>query len=228
VTKIDADDIASTLEDWSLTLTDPGAAPPRGLPKRWQSVAASTDPAVRVESAYALWNPDFLALVPQFADALRRRFLDVRIGLTEDGLTMVYVARADSGGYVTWVGYDPATFGETPQFWDCFPGPLQTFLREVHAGFTSGSPLSYGPSRPRDMATLAERAGFPDGIPGWNDEADIDSTRLLQIAKDGGLLRFCVSPDVGPGEIALVYQGDIDPVELGPEFDKLMMSRLDS
>jgi Transposase len=36
-----------------------------------------------------------------------------------------------------------------------------------------------------------------------------------------------ISPDIGPGEIALVYQGDIDPVELEPKPDKLMMSRLE-
>jgi hypothetical protein len=46
------------------------------------------------------------------------------------------------------------------------------------------------------------------------------------IATDGGLLRLCLSPDLAAGEVALVYECDVERRELGTEFDELMVSRL--
>jgi hypothetical protein len=74
------------------------------------------------------------------------------------------------------------------------------------------------------MDTLANLSDWPEGIPDW--EADIASTRLLQISTDGGILCYCLSPDLAPGQVALVYEGDVDPQDFGAELDQLMMSRL--
>jgi hypothetical protein len=81
--------------------------------------------------------------------------------------------------------------------------------------------------RPVHMQTIAEMADLPDGIPEWDEDAEIASTRLLVISSDGGLLYYCLSPDLDPGQVALVYEGDIDPKDFGSELDKLMMARLD-
>jgi hypothetical protein len=226
VAQIERDEIASTLSRWSLTFVEPDSGEASLIPEPWQPIVRSPDRQTRQQTALALWNREFLDLVPRFAAALATRFVDVRACLTDDCPVLVYVAQADSGGHVSWVGYDPGTFGAPPPFWDSFPGSLQAFLREVHAGFVSGSRTSFGPLRPRDMDTLANLGDFPEGIPGWEDDADISSTRLLRITTDGGLLNYCVSPDLAPGQVALVYEGDIDPQDLGSEVDDLLMSRL--
>jgi hypothetical protein len=122
-------------------------------------------------------------------------------------------------------GFDPRTFGEPPPFWQSFPQPLRVFLHEVHAGFIS-SGAGFGPLPPSHMQTLAKLADFPDGIPMWDEMAEIASTRLVLVASDGGLMRFCLSPDLTPGQVALVYEGDVDPQDLSTELDELMMSRL--
>jgi hypothetical protein len=214
--------IEAALGELTVRLAPPGAA----VPPLWTDIVAATDPAERVRLAVARWNRDFLALIPTFADALRTRFVDVRHGTDGDLPVLVYVAESKSGGYVTWVGYDPATFGTEPKFWEHFPGPLRTFLRDVHAGFVSYSWMSFGPMRPDHMQTIAELADFPDGVPGFDDEAEIGSTRLLPLCNDGGLLYYCVSPELAAGRIALVYEGDVDPKDFGPEFDEMLTSRL--
>jgi hypothetical protein len=42
------------------------------------------------------------------------------------------------------------------------------------------------------MRTLAEIAGNPGSVPGWDEEAEVAS-RLVLVATDGGLLRLCLS-----------------------------------
>lgn len=220
---MDEDGISATLHNWSLLFAGPEN--PSLVPEEWGPIVQSEDPQERCRAALSLWNDSCLDLLPRFADALRNRLTDVRVGFTDGCPVLVYAFRAGDGALVTWVGYHPSTFSE-PRFWESFPQPLQEFLRTVHAGFTSGSRTSFGVARPVLMQTLAELADFPDGIPGWDDAADISSTRLLQICSDGGILYYCVSPDIERGSIALVYEGDIDPRYLGPELDDLMMSRL--
>ncbi len=209
------------LRDWSLSFAEVGAAELPRIPEQWRPIHSSTDPAERVRAAVALWNKDFLELVPRFAGALPT-FVDVRVYLAGGTPALVYVADQQ----VAWVGFDPHTSSGPPPFWDSFPDPLRVFLRDVHAGFISGGGAGFGPLPPKDMQTLAAVAGFPDGIPGWDEEADIASTRLVLVATDGGLTRLCLSPDLQPGQVALVYEGDIEPEDFGTELDELMMSRL--
>ena len=159
-------------------------------------------------------------MVPRFAHTLRDQLLDVLPCLVDGEPTLIYV----TSDYITWIGWDPRGTEKLPPFWDRIPAPLQTFLHQVHAGFTAPDGESYGPMQPAYMQTLADLAGWPEGIPGW-DEQEIPTTRLLRIAKDSGNLEYCVSPDLPPGKVALVYEGDIDPHDLAPELDELMTRR---
>ncbi|GAB3814700.1 hypothetical protein [Micromonospora zhanjiangensis] len=225
MTEADPVEVAAALDGTPPTLVRPDSADLDRLPEPWLPIAHGTDPAARLATALALWNPGLLGLLPRFAEALRTRFVDVRTGIIDDCPVLLYAAPGDNGRLACWVGYDPGSFGDPPPFWDSFPEPLREFLRTVHAGFVSGSRLSYGPVRPRHMDTLADLSDWPDGIPDW--EADIASTRLLQLCTDGGgILSYCLSPDLDPGQVALVYEGDVDPQDLGPELDQLLMSRL--
>src|SRR5262245_41658539 len=105
------------------------------MPAAWRPVVDAIDPAARRDAAFALWNRDLLELLPRFANVLGGRLVDVRAVLTRDSAALVYVVDAGGGAYLSWVGFDPGSFGEPPPFWDSFPSPLRTFLREVHAGF---------------------------------------------------------------------------------------------
>ncbi len=198
------------------------------LPEQWVPIATGSDAAARRRTALGLWNPGFLDLVPEFAAALNTRFLDVRVAIVDGDPALVYVTRDGTGAAVSWLGLDPRTFGEPPTFWEIFPDPLRIFLREVHAGFVSGPEAAFGPLPPAYMRTLADDAGFPEGIPGWEQNAEIPSTRLVRIATNGWLLDYCLSPDLPPDTVALVYEGDVDPQELGPELDELMMKQFET
>ena len=79
---------------------------------------------------------------------------------------------------MTWLGYDPRSFGEEPEFWELIPSELQTFLREVHAGFVSRAYDRYGPIQPTEMQTLAAFAGDPEGLEDGDETQEIASTRL--------------------------------------------------
>jgi hypothetical protein len=216
---LDLTKVAATLEGWSCNFigTDPDAV--ARLPRHWRAIALATDPGTRRRTTLALWNREFLAVVPQFAQTLHTRLLDVLPCLVDDKPTLIYVTT----DYITWIGWDPRGTEKPPPFWDSIPAPLKTFLREVHAGFTAPDGESYGPMQPAYMQTLADLAGCAEGIPDWDEE--IPSTRLLRIAKDSGNLEYCVSPDLHLGKVALVYEGDIDPQDFGPEFDDLMTRR---
>jgi len=226
MTEPDTAAIAASLAGWSLAFVPPGSAEASRVPDQWQPIVSSVDAAERARTALALWNLEFLDLIPRFAAALATRLADVRVCLVGNSPALVYTMTSMKGDLVSWVGYDPRTFAEPP-FWDSFPPALRTFLTEVHAGFVSADGASFGPDRPRDMETIAERADFPDGVPGWDEDADIASTRLVIISSDGGILFYCLSPDLGPSRVALVYEGDIDPQDFGVQFDELMMAGLD-
>lgn len=219
-------DPIGTLDDWGLTFVEPEAEELARLPERWRPIAVSSRPQERREAALALWNQDFLDLVPRFAQELRTHVVDVRAYLADGRPVLVYLVESDEGTPVSWVGFDPGTFSGPPPFWDSFPEPLRVFLHDVHAGFISGGDAGFGPLPPAHMRTLAEIAGQPDGIPGWDEEAGIASTRLVLVASDGGLLRLCLSPDLAPDQVALVYEGDVDLQDFGVELDDVMVSRV--
>ncbi|MGW4247901.1 hypothetical protein [Nocardia sp. NPDC004722] len=210
-----------------IVLPDLGSAEPVDIPKRWRAIAEATDPRDRCRAALSLWNSEFWEMVPTFAETFRSELADVRIGRVEEQWVLIYAAEHydDERSVVCWIGWDPATFGDSePPLWDSIPKPLQRFLREVHAGFTAPDWRSFGPVQPSRMLTLAARNGYPEGIPGW--KAAIDSTRLLPLAATYSGLLACVSPDLPPGQAVLIYQSDLDPArDVGPVLDEILDTR---
>jgi hypothetical protein len=221
-----------TRAGWPLQLTQADSPEFARLPEQWRPIALAPDPEVRGAAALALWNEEFLDLIPTFAELFRARLLDVRACALPSTSVLLYVVEGSGDVPFVWVGGDPRRFGTPPRFWDSLPEPARTFLREVHAGFTAPDQDSFGLMHPADMETIAAMAGYPDGLPGWT-EADaaetkrIASNRLLRITKDSGNLLLCVSPDLPAGDAALVYEGDVDPQEFGPALDELMASAFD-
>ncbi|MFE9204267.1 hypothetical protein [Micromonospora sp. NPDC007230] len=226
VPPFDSDAIAATLPSLDLVFVEAGSSEVHRLPQQWQPVAADTDPGNRLAMALALWNEPFLTALPRFTTALRTQFVDVRPCLADGEPALVYLATDDAGDLVSWIGLDPAGFVE-PHFWGNFPGPLRVFQRQVHAGFTSEEPDTFGPMHPRYMETIAERAGEPDGFPDWDEVQEIASTRLLLITSNGSQLDYCVSPDIETDMLALVHEGDIDPTPYGKALDNLFMLRFE-
>ena len=205
-----------------------GPADLEALPEAWRPIAQTTDPAVRRTTALALWNKELLDQLPELSKILRERLADVRACMTDGTPALVYVVRGEHEPWVTWLGYDPRSFGEEPVFWNLIPAELRSFLREVHAGFVSRAHDRYGPIQPAEMQTLAAFAGDPQGLEDWDEIQGIKSTRLLIIAREGELMYYCVSPDTGPGEIVQLYEGDVDPGPFWPRLDRLFLLRLDA
>lgn len=217
----DPSQISASLPLWELSFVTPGSAEASEVPPTWQPIIDADTAGERCRLARALWNQELLDLLPGFSAILRERLIDVRVCLTDDTVALIY-ATPGSKGLVCWVGYDPRSFGDEPPLFSAVHPAVRTFLREVHAGFVTGSRETYGPMRPRHINTLAILADYPDGIEGWDEEASISSTRLLRIASNGGNLDYCVSPDLPVDQVALVYAGDVDPQDLGTELDELM------
>lgn len=164
------------------------ASPALGtVPEDWQPIARSGDAEERRLRAMALWNRDFLDLLPEFAETAAARLADVRASIAFETPVLVYVFDDAAGGWLPQVGWAPLDPAE-PRLWSAVPAPLQTFLRQVHAGFVAADGESFGPLPPRAMETLAEMAGSPDGDPDWDEDAAEDGrilyTRLMQIAKN--------------------------------------------
>lgn len=211
------------VEGWSLSPLAPGSEEYDALPRQWQTVAESADPSDRRAAALALWPRAFLDLVPGFEGQLTGQLTDVRACLSDTGPVLVYEA-----GHATWIGSDPRAFSPPPPFWDRLPEPAQEFQRKVHPAFTAPNRESYGLVHPAQMRTIAEIAGRPAGIPGWDDAAAarpggrIASNRLLFVTRDSGNLWMCLSPDLAEGQVAMVYEGDVDPEDFASEFDQLL------
>ena len=217
------------------------------VPERWHGVLTGRTAAERREAALSHWDSGFLDMIPQFAGVLRERLVDVRVFWvdysTVRAVVLVYVVEHDEEGYACWVGWDPASCGDSPRFWDTLPEPVQQFLRHTHAGFVDPGGESYGLMRPSDFETFAEHVDWPEGVPRWMDDyvegqdlvhpgpdyRRIESTRLVVLTKRPPHIHYCTSPDLAVGEVSLVYSSDSDvsrPTDLGTELDKLMMSRL--
>ncbi|HVV09522.1 hypothetical protein [Amycolatopsis sp.] len=214
-------EITALLPEWPLRFVT------EGLPENWAEIARSGDAEERRLRALALWNRDLLDLVPGFAETAARTLVDVRTCIAWEKPLLVYVFDNGADGKLAFAGWAPADTTE-PRLWSSVPAPLRKFLREVHAGFVAADGESFGPLPPRSMRTLAELADSPDGDPDWDEDAAEDgrplSTRLMQIARNAGLIMHCVSPDLPPGQIALVYEGDVDPTDFGPAFDELLVT----
>ncbi|MEU9806868.1 hypothetical protein [Mycobacterium sp. NPDC050853] len=194
-------------------------------------VAASADPAERVQLALARWNPDFLEMIPGFADVLRTRLRDVQVCYWhEEGPALLYFVEAADGDIVVWVGWDPRTFtGPTPPLWQTLPMPAREFLRDVHPGFTILDGESFGLAQPSYMSSFAGWAGWAGcatGIPDWDRPEVIASTDMLWLTGNGGDSALCTSPDLEVGQVAVLFENDIDISEFGTELDQLMLRPL--
>lgn len=200
------------------------------IPAEWRAIAESAQPRERCAAALALWNGDFLDLLPRFADKLRQRLVDVRACVLRGDWVLVYLAHNDDDDPLVWLGWHPAAFGEyTPPFWELIPQPAQRFLRTVHAGFAAADCASHGLAPLADMKTFADWAGFDEvQIADWDRYQSISCTRLMVLTKDDGQLTYCLSPDIPRGKIVLLYEGDIDPREdVATALDELMARRFE-
>lgn len=222
---IDDDAVTDLLTGYELAFVGSGAPELALLPEPWRPIAFGPDEATRTRTALTLWNPELIALLPRFWGMLTGRLVDVRAAVAGGYPVLVYVARTNGDEPIAWVGIDPRTLGIPPPLWAAVPAPLRAFLTDVHAGFTAPDGESYGAIAPSSMTTLAEYADFPDGIPGWDDDG-IPSTRLLRLTTDGGI-DVCASPDLPAGQIAIVYEGDVDAQDFGPAFDAFVTGRFE-
>jgi hypothetical protein len=87
--EIDPAEIGTGLDKWALTFVGPDRPSCRGYPSRG-CPSRSADPEVRHRTASGLWNQSLLDLLPRFAEALRTRFVDVRVAITDDVPVLVY------------------------------------------------------------------------------------------------------------------------------------------
>jgi hypothetical protein len=213
----DADEL---LADWELQ-----AIEEEQLPAPWRVLTSTPEATDRCRLALAEWPAQVMNALPRFAAALTEQLTDVQPALCGTTPVLVYLARGSDGGPRAWIGFPPLpTAWSAPWFWPAVPTFLRVFLERSHAGFVAADGESCGPLPPKLMRTLAERAGAPDGIPGWDGEGRISSTRLVRVATNGALLDYCVSPDLAEERIALVYEGDIDPQDASAALDALMIN----
>lgn len=218
------DRFTKATEGWSLRPAEAGPAELERLPEQWREITRATDPQTRRAAALALWPREFLGLAPEFARLFADRLTDVRSYFADTEPVLVYQTDQE-----VWIGRDPRTFTSPPPFWDRLPQPAQHFQQAVHAAFTFPNQESYGLMHPAHLRTIAEMAGRPTGIPGWDEAAAarpdgrIASNRLLPITRDAGNLWLCLSPDLPQGQVAMVYEGDVDPDDFTHEFDDLLV-----
>jgi hypothetical protein len=194
----------------------------------WRAIAASADPAERAALTLHLWNPDFCDLVPAFATTLADRLVDVQVCYwREEGPALLYFVMDGAGDVTIWVGWDPRTStGQTPVFWETVPGPARRFLTDVHPGFSMLDGESFGLAQPSYMSTFAQWTGWPQGIPDWNRDGVIDSTRQLWITYNGADSVYCTSPELSSGQVITYSEGDHAVMDFGPALDQLMLSAL--
>jgi hypothetical protein len=216
------------------TIVDADSSSLSLVPAQWRKIALSGDAEERRLLALSLWNRDFLDLIPGYAEALRTRLRDVRVCVfSDEGPILIYLLEVHDGSIAVWIGWDPATFGDKePIFWDTIPAPAQTFLREVHAGFTGPDWEGLGIVRPKSMTTYAEWFGSPDGIPGWFDNwwddcEPVDSRRMLYITHAVSIMDLSTSPDLASGRAITWYEGHLQIGDFGKELDLMMLSRVE-
>lgn len=230
---IDQAALAAAVAEWGNATVEILAPSPQTravIPEAWWSIAESVDPEERKDVALALWNSEFLALVPRFSEALRSALLDVRVAQHswQSAPTLDYVLRAWDGEPKVWMGEDPRTFGPSePPMFDSLPDPARTFLRQVHAGFTTLNGKSCGLMPPADMQTLADSWGQPD-------ESDIaecwdtstyqfpGTQRLLLITEYVGHPYLFTSPELPPGTAVTYFEPDFEVTPFGAALDEFL------
>ncbi len=225
-------DILAEVGGGNATWTPVGAESPElaAIPQKWRPIASADTSSDRCRRALSLWGSDFIDLLPGFARRFQDELSDVRVFRRQsDGLAenvLIYVAgQARDGFPALWLGWDPAVLGQpTTEFFDCFPAAVQTFLREVHPGFTAQDWEAYGIKRPDAWESLEGYDWFPSES---FDEIESQPSQMMWFTKDSGQLYYCVNSHL-PGKVTLAYEGNFDPPgEFGAELDELLMRRWD-
>jgi len=235
--EIDQQALTAAVDDWlvkDVTILEPSSQTRAIIPENWWPVAESTDPEERKHAALALWNADFLALIPRYAHALQTSLVDVRVArhghLTTASLD--YVLRTDEGGLCVWAGEDPRTFDNAePPFFAALPTPVQTFLRQVHSGYTTFDDETYGLATPANMTTLAARWGDPDTneIIEWFEDVPFPGTqRLIFLTGVNDETALYVSPDLPAGQAITYYEPDFEIAPFGEALDDFLTGPLDN
>lgn len=200
------------------------------IPHAWRPIADSTDPDERTHCARSLWNAELLSLVPKFADALNTRLVDVRVAkhtwIPTPCLDYV-IAALDGDGYDVWMGEDPATFGDhDPPLFDTLPPAVQTFLRDIHAGFTTWDRESCGLTPPSVMSTFATHCNEPtDARPIQWHETRVPPPRmhrLLRVTGRGPHADLLTSPDLPPGTAITYINPDFELTTFSEALDLFM------
>ena len=214
------------------TLIQPQSPQWTQVPPQWRPIASAPIADERCHLALSLWGPDFMELLPGFARMFREQLSDVRVFQRELGdaheNVLIYVAgRARDEFPALWLGWDPAILEEPmPEFFDCFPNPVRTFLREVHAGFTAQDWESYGILRPDSWESFEGYDWFPDES---FEEIGAHPSQVMWFTKDSGQLYYCVNSRLPAGQVTLAYEGNFDPPSnFAIELDELLIRRWDA
>ena len=225
------DEAALNASDWHshvITVLRPGPETRALIPQPWWPIADSTDLEERRLTALALWNREFLNLIPRFAEALAHALVDVRVAKHNkfSAPSLDYALRDGNDELVGWAGQDPRTFGDQlPPLFDSVPQPVQSFLREVHAGFTTYDSLSCGVRAPRHMETLADMLGMPDDneMLEWEvEDYDFPGTQRLLVVSSNDSLELLTSPDLPAGSAVTYFEPDYEIRQFGPALDTFM------
>jgi len=235
MTDIDLTEIRTKLEgrgQRSASIIEPGSAQAANALAAWRPIAQSGDPEERRLRALALWNREFLARIPQYAEVLRTKLLDVRVGtLSDEGAILIYLFSESDPVESMMIGWDPAgREAHQPMFWESIPAPARAFLQHTHAGYNNARDWeSGGLLRPADMTTPAQYWNQPDGVDGWfenywPDCEPIDSRRMLYVASPKPSYMLCTTPDAPAGTGLVYYDNEINKVDFFDELDRILLA----
>lgn len=218
---------AANWESKPISILEPGPNTRALIPQAWWPVAESADPQERVRAALALWTADFLELIPRYAAVLNSSLVDVRVAKHTwlDTPSLDYVVRCFDGQLLVWVGEDPRTIGdEMPPLFDSVPPVVQTFLRDVHAGYTIYDGESCGVTSPSAMKTLAAYWGRPDRneIEEWDEDYPFPGSQRLLLVTGSGTSHLFTSPDLPAGTAVTYFEPEYEIVPFGQALDIFM------
>lgn len=140
------------------------------IPEAWQPISRSGDAEERRLRAMALWNLDFLDLVPKFAKATASRLADVRACIAFETPVLVYVFDDGAGGWLPQVGWAPRDPTEPRMCRRARSTPRLTCRRSSWPWFTKATSTrstsvprwtsSWSPASPRIDGPQAGRDGY--------------------------------------------------------------------
>lgn len=120
----------------------------------------------------------------------------------------------------------------TPPFFATLPTPVQTFLRQVHAGYATFDGESNGLVSPSGMVTLAARWFQPpdtNEIIEWFEDVPFPGTqRLIFLTGVNDETALYVSPDLPAGQAITYYEPDFEIAPFGEALDDFLTGPLDN